>query len=245
MIRHKTLFLFCGVVCLGLSACASPDGTSVLTGAASTAHAVAGPASSPGVAPPGAPRAAIAVAPSRLPDASAESWTAQAPGPVRAVTGHTVELNECAGVAGASTWQQQPYLSRSGNPAILEIYTFDSAARARAAFDAAGSGMGSCQAASRALQRANHITPDAVCRQTASAAGAVAFERTWTGVEGMSAAGPQINHLYLAVRGPTLLALHFDELPASGGAARRYDVHADPSVLTMLTGLLAHEPAGS
>jgi hypothetical protein len=103
-------------------------------------------------------------------------------------------------------------------------------------YDAVLSGMRSCQATSQALQAANHVVADATSRQTASAGDAVAFERTWTGVQGISAAGPQVNHLYLAVRGSTVLVLHFDEL---GKQARPYEVRNDPGVLSTLTSVLA------
>jgi hypothetical protein len=253
-------------MCLALAACSTQGATTAPAGAgtapAATASASVAPSASgdkdavppthspseAGVSAPATqivPRPAYVVAPTRLPGAVAESWNAQAPGSVRQLAGHSVELNECASVAGASTWQQQPYSSSGGNSAILEIYTFGTAAAAQSAFEAVDAGMGSCQATSRALQTANQVKPDAVCSQTASAGGAVAFERTWTGVGGISAAGPQINHLYLAESGTTLLVLHFDEFSAGGGTAGEYDVHDDPSVLTMLTGLLAHGPAGS
>jgi hypothetical protein len=172
----------------------------------------------------------------RLPAFTAESWTAQGAGPVRDVTGHDVELNECAAVHGAATWQQQPYVSSGGNSAILETYTFGTPVAASSAYAGVLSGMKSCQGTSRALQSASHITPNAVSRQTASATDAAAFERTWTGVMGISAAGPQINHLYLAVRGTTVLILHFDEL---GHQATPYDVRNDPSVLSTLIDVLA------
>lgn len=185
----------------------------------------------------------ISVAPAQLPGYTTESWTAQTAGQVRDVTGHDIELNECATVHGASTWQQQAYTSSGGNSAILETYTFPAAADAQAAYTAVLSGMQSCQATSRALQTANGITADAVTQQTASATDAVAFERTWTGVEGVSAAGPQTNHLYIAERGSTVLILHFDEL-AAGATATPYDVRNDPAVLSMLTAALAGQTGG-
>ncbi len=171
---------------------------------------------------------------------TAESWTAQTAGPVRQVTGHDIALNECASVHGATTWQQQPYLSSGGNSAVLEIYTFGTGAEAGAAYQKVFSGMSSCQATSRALQNAQHVAADAVVRQTAAAADAAAFERTWTGVEGISAAGKQTNHLYIAAHGTCVLILHFDEL-AAGSPAGPYDVQQDPHVLSLLTNLLASQ----
>jgi hypothetical protein len=189
-------------------------------------------AATPGTRPSAASRH---LAPVRLPAHKAESWTAQTAGPVRDVTGHDIELNECATVHGAATWQQQPYMSSGGNSAILETFTFATSAAARSASAAVLSGMRSCQATSRALQATSHILPDAVSRRTASATGAAAFERTWTGVMGISAGGPQINHLYLAARGTTVLILHFDEL---GKQTSPYDVRNDPGVLSALSNVL-------
>jgi hypothetical protein len=236
---------------LGLAACSGPasgqppaasprtvnaGSLAPVTGlAAPSASATGSAAAQAPPAQPGPAAAAHRLAPARLPADQAESWTAQKAGPVREVGGHDIELNECATVDGAVTWQQQPYVSSGGNPAILETYTFATSAAARSAYAAVYSGMRSCQATSRALQAASHITPDAVSRQTASAAGAAAFERTWTGVLGISAAGPQINHLYLAVRGTTVLVLHFDEL---GTLTSPYDVRNDPAVVSMLIDVL-------
>ncbi|MFI9275619.1 hypothetical protein ACIGXM_33670 [Kitasatospora sp. NPDC052896] len=149
-------------------------------------------------------------------------------------------MNECASVHGAVTWQQQPYLSSAGNPAVLEIYTFGTEAAADAAYQQIDSGMNSCQATSKSLQSAKHVTADAVSQQTAGATDAAAFERTWTGIEGISAAGKQTNHLYLAAHGTCVLVLHFDEL-ATGSSAAPYDVHQDPNVLSLLTNLLASQ----
>ena len=71
--------------------------------------------------------------------------------------GHNIELNECAMVYGAATWQQQSYVSSSGgDSAIFETYTFGTPAAARSAFAAASSGMKSCQATSRTLQVRPH-----------------------------------------------------------------------------------------
>src|ERR1700733_9035934 len=248
---------------LGLAACAGPASTQALPAGAGTVSArsaatTAPPASSasatgstataaattqpsPSAAPsqtqPGSANPALPVAPSQLPAFNVEAWTAQKTGPVEHVTGHNIGLNECATVHGAATWQQQPYVSSSGgDSAIFETYTFGTAAAARSAYAAASAGMTSCQATSRALQVAAHITADAVSRQTTSATDAAAFERAWTGVGGVSASGAQINHLYLAVRGTTLVVLHFDEF---GKNPAPYDVGNDPAVLATLAGVLS------
>jgi hypothetical protein len=180
----------------------------------------------------------VSVAPTHLPAYTVESWTASAVGPVRDVSGHDIQLNECATIRGAATWQQQPYESSGGDSAILEAYTFPAAAQAGSAFSAALSGMQACQATSRALQATNHTRVDAVTRETAGAAEEAAYERTWTGVEGISAAGPQTNHLYIAVNGTEVVVLHFDEL-AKVGSAGAYDIRDDSAVLTMLENTLA------
>ena len=248
---------------LGLAACAAPasshdvpaSAASVSASAASSTTALPAPSASATrgatAAPTAQPSASVAaartqpsqansglpVAPAQLPAFSVESWTAQKTGSVVHVHGHNVELNECATVDGPATWQQQTYVSSSGgDSAIFETFTFGTSAAARSAFATASSGMKSCQATSRALQVTHHITPDAVSLETASTADAAAFERTWTGVEGMSAYGPQVNHLYLATSGATVVVLHFDEF---GKEPAPYDVHDDATVLTTLLGVLA------
>jgi len=228
-----------GTVSARSAATTAPPAPSA-SAAGGTATAAATTQPSPSAAPSGSqPSSAnpdLPLAPSLLPAFNVEAWTAQKAGPVEHVTGHNIELNECATVYGAATWQQQPYVSSSGgDPAIFETYTFATSAAARSAYAAASSGMKSCQATSRALQVAAHITPDAVSHQTASASDAAAFERTWTGVGGVSADGPQTNHLYLATQGTTLVVLHFDEF---GKDPAPYDVSDDPAVLATLNGVL-------
>ncbi|MER6361993.1 hypothetical protein [Kitasatospora sp. NPDC001527] len=177
---------------------------------------------------------------SNLATVTTETWTAQDPGPVRDIAGHDISLNECANVRGALTWQQQPYQSGGGNPALLESYSFASEAAATTASEGVRSGMTACQDTSRVLQSTNHLPTDAVAQQTASATDAAAFRRTWTGVEGISARGTQTNHLYVAARGTRVLVLHFTEL-ATGSTAAPYDVAQDPNVLSLLTNLLADQ----
>jgi hypothetical protein len=184
---------------------------------------------------PSPANSAFPLAPAQLPAFNVESWTAQQTAAAEHANGHNIGLNECATVDGAATWQQDDYVSSSGGDfAIFETYTFGTTAAARSAFAAASSGMKSCQATSRALQVTAHITPDAVSRQTASTADAAAFERTWTGVGGISAYGAQINHLYLAMHGTTLVVLHFDEF---GKDPAPYDVRDDAAVLTTILGV--------
>ena len=220
---------------------ASTSAVPAPSASATRSSAAAAPATRPSAtaaAPatqPSPANSALPLAPARLPAFSVESWTAQSAGQVEHVKGHNIELNECAMVDGAATWQQQSYVSSSGgDSAIFETYTFGTPAAARSAFAAASSGMKSCQATSRALQVRSHISPDAVSHQTASVADAAAFERRWTGVAGVSAAGAQINHLYLATRGTTLVVLHFDEF---GKQPAPYDMRNDPAVLATLIGV--------
>jgi hypothetical protein len=220
-----------------VSASAAPGGAE--TGRGAPTSAATSPPGESQAASPAAVR--IDVAPAHLPGYTAESWTASSAGPVRDVSGHDIELNECASIHGASTWQQQPYVSSGGNSAILEAYTFSTSAQADSAFTAVLSGMQVCQATSRALQTTNHITADAVTRETASATDAAAFERTWTGVEGISAGGLQTNHLYLAVNGSDVVVLHFDELAATSASASPYDVRSDPAVLSLLKSVAANQ----
>ena len=269
--RKATFTAVLGLAALAISACtanlpvsvgatrpAVPDtftattGTSTArtdssTGPPVSPFALKSNSDTPGMPVPATSSAAaphVSAAPSQIPGYAAESWTASLPGPFEVVTGHAIQLNECSSVDGATTWHQQGYTSGSGNSAILETYTFTAAATARNAIAGTESGMHDCQATSRALQSTNKIDPDATCRETASATDAAAYERTWIGVEGLSAAGRQTNHLYLAVRGTTVLVLHFDEL-ATGSTAAAYDVANDPSVLTMLAALLATQAGGS
>lgn len=223
----------------------SPAGAPSAAGAPAkrTAGNSAGASGRSGAAP-ALDAAASAKVPSDLAAVTAQSWTAQAAGPVREIAGHDIELNECARVHDAATWQQQPYLSSGGNSAVLEIYTFGTEGAAGAAYEGVRSGMSACQATSRALQSANHLATDAVSRQTVTAPDAAAYERVWTGVEGISAHGAQTNHLYLAAHGTRVMILHFDELPEGSRAAAPYDVQQDPNVLSLLTNLLA-TPAGT
>lgn len=268
-LRSSLAAVIVACVAIGLAACgtaaaAPPQADAPHTGSVSPTATISAPASPTSAATPSkaapAPHGTVTatvtvtphaqnaaatlkvtVAPSRLDAFTAESWTALGAGPVRDVTGHDIELNECASVPGAATWQQQPYTSSGGNSAILETYTFADQSAAGSAYAAVLAGMRSCQATSRAVQSAAHIAADAVCRETADATGAAAFERTWTGVQGVSAAGPQINHIYLAVRGATVVILHFDEPTSSTSSTSPYDVRNDPSVLSMLTDALASQ----
>lgn len=207
--------------------------------ASATAQGQAAPGAAPSSPPPGPSSAAADIlAAAQLPAAQAEKWKAAGPASTRDIAGQGISENECAKIVGATTWTQQGFSGGDGqNEATQDTFTFASAAAAQDAYTAFVTGMGACQAASRADQSTNHVRPDAVVRPTgtATAAHALAWERTWTGVMGISAAGPQINHAYVAIGGTCLIVLQFTELP---GDAAPYAVSGDPGVLAMLAGEL-------
>ncbi|MGV9270541.1 hypothetical protein ACWDRR_38540 [Kitasatospora sp. NPDC003701] len=208
--------------------------------------AAAGCGSSPGATPTGAPRGAHAPAPgepsatapapplsaAQLPDAAAQGWTPLPAAAVRPVTGD-IRLNECASVVGAVSWQQLAYVGVHRTPALQEVFAFRDAEDARDAYEEVLSGMSECQALSRALQTKDARAEDAEVVRTAAAGRATAWSRRWAGVEGLSAAGPQINHLYAVQHDTTLAVVHFDERAGSGTTA--YDTRADLDVLTAIT----------
>lgn len=174
--------------------------------------------------------------PTQLPAVTAEKWKAVGTPSTRDVAGHDIGENECAKVDNASTWTQQGFSGGDGeNAAIQDTFTFTSAAAAQAAYQNVVTGMDSCQQTSRTLQAQNKTTVDASVTKTATRPDADAWKRTWTGVMGMSAQGPQTNHLYLAVNGTRLIVLQFSEFP---GHAAPYDAAADPQVLAMLDAAL-------
>jgi hypothetical protein len=132
-VRCVALATIGAVTALSASACGRPAATpaqpalprvSTTVSPAAAGAAVHGPSVPPSAGPAvqdGRTAAnTVTAAPSQLPAFRAESWVAQAPGPVRSVTGHDIGLNECADIRGAATWEQQGYISSGGNPAILE-----------------------------------------------------------------------------------------------------------------------------
>ncbi|WP_051450531.1 hypothetical protein [Actinospica robiniae] len=184
---------------------------------------------------PAATRSALA--PSQLPAFSGEQWESAGALSVRTVTGHTITENECADVPGATVWTQQGFSGGDGkNPAIEDAFDFPDAAAAQRAYARFTAAMADCQTTTRAYQSKNGVTPDAVVRQTAALPHALAWSRTWTGVEGMSAEGPQTNHVYVATAGSRLIVLQFTEFP---GATAPYAISGDPQTLAMLAGKTA------
>lgn len=194
---------------------------------------------SPSPTAPSPGRAGVAEPPpAALPAARTQKWTPLRTPSTRAVTGHDIRENECVSVDGAATWVQQGFSGDSGQTAaIQDTFTFGSAGDAKAAYQRVISGMAQCQAATRKYQSANHVAADAVVKRTASLSSAVAWERGWTGVMGVSAEGPQTNHFYAAASGSKVIILQFTEFP---GRVAPYNVAGDPQVLSLLNSELAH-----
>jgi hypothetical protein len=193
----------------------------------------AGSTSSPSVS--STPQAQIA--PKQLPAAAAENWVPVGTQSTRTIAGHDIGENECAKVRGADIWTQQSFSGGDGeNVAIQDTFVFTSADAARSAYQNVVAGMDTCRQTTRALQTANKVPADASVTETASQVDAATWKRNWTGVLGMSADGPQTNHVYLAVNGTRLIVLQFTEFPHQ---AAPYDTAADPQVLAMLDTELA------
>jgi hypothetical protein len=188
--------------------------------------------------PPSAGQAQqVQLAPRQLPAFTAEKWRPIGSPATRAVGGHDIGENECAKVDGATTWTQQGFSGGDGqNVAIQDTFVFTSASAAQTAYQHVVTGMDRCQQTTRALQAASKVPVDATVTVTASAPNAEAWQRTWTGVMGISAGGRQTNHFYAAVNRTRLVILQFTEFP---GQAAPYNVAADPQVLAMLDAELA------
>jgi hypothetical protein len=215
----------------------SPRALSAANPRRSTAPAST-PANPAGPLPPSARQAQqVQLAPRQLPAFAAEKWKPVGSPVTRVVVGHDIGENECAKVEGATTWTQLGFSGGDGqNVAIQDTFVFTSASAANTAYQHVVAGMERCQQTTRALQAASKVPVDAKVTVTARAPNAEAWQRTWTGVMGMSAAGPQTNHFYVAVNRTRLVVLQFTEFP---GQATRYNVAADPQVLAMLEAELA------
>jgi hypothetical protein len=183
------------------------------------------------------PMRQVQLAAPQLPGYSAERWVPVGTQNTRILGGHDIGENECAKVDGAESWTQQAFSGGGGqNVAVQDTFTFANAGAAQAAYQNVVTGMRACQQATRALQASNNVPVDATVTDTASQVEAAAWKRSWTGVMGMSAAGPQTNHLYMAFAGTSLIVLQFTEFP---GHASTYDVTADPGVLSIIEAVLA------
>ena len=219
------------------SAAASSTAPSSPVSTASTSASAPGSAAASGLASTGSAQH-VQLTATQLPADSAEKWVPAGTPSTRTVAGHDIGENECAKVDGATTWIQQSFSGGdSQNVAIQDTFGFTSATAARSAYQSVVTGMDACQHTTRALQATNRVVPaDATVTETASKADAAAWKRNWTGVMGMSADGPQTNHVYIAVDGSRLIVLQFTEFP---GDAAPYDVSTDPAVLSMLSAELA------
>ncbi|QMU76643.1 hypothetical protein GXW83_13705 [Streptacidiphilus sp. PB12-B1b] len=212
------------LVCATGCSSASPTAAAALTGATA-------PPATTGSAP--SPVSAVRLTAAQLPDGAAEKWQSIAPPRTQTVTGRTIQVNECATVHGAVTWQQQAYASTFQTPAEQDVFTFASSSAAHAARLSLASQMDGCQTRSRTLQAAAHIAVDAKVTRTAATDAGSAWSRQWTGVEGLSAAGPQTDHLYAVQVGDTLAVIHFDQWASAHPVV--YDTRADLSLLSAVT----------
>ncbi|MFF7633686.1 hypothetical protein ACFZB9_11120 [Kitasatospora sp. NPDC008050] len=221
----------------------------------SAKHSAAAPAAGQAAAAPPAGAGAVVPAVStrlsadQLPADAAEHWQPLAAPRTQRVTS-AIQLNECASISGALAWQQQAYVSSYRTPAEQDLFSFQNSAAAGSAYQNLLTQMGSCQSQSRALQTKELGSSDALVTRTAttgqdttgqsttgqdttgqSTAGqGTAWSRQWTGVEGLSAAGPQTDHLYAVQQGSTLAVVHFDEW--AGAHAAPYSTRADGDLLT-------------
>ncbi|MEU6624334.1 hypothetical protein ABZ926_26645 [Streptomyces litmocidini] len=192
------------------------------------------PATEPTDGATGKPTTAPApLKPVELPDSDRQQWKPM--GGVKALPlSGAFQLNECVSLGRATAWHQQGFLGTTRDIiAVQDALTFPDEATAKAAYRATVDAMNACEATSRALQKQNALPQDAVVRRTATTAGGAAWQRRWTGVQGLSSPGDQANHVYAVQHGRELALLHFDEV-ASEAAAPSYDFRGDTAVLRTL-----------
>jgi hypothetical protein len=173
------------------------------------------------------------VPPQSLPNAATAAW--QATGGLVVMTLPTsggVGLGECAKVTGATAWHEQAYASAQNTPAQEDIFGFANDAAAAQAYQAITADLNACQQTSRDVQQQAGKPVDAIVTATASSPQGRAWSRTWTGVAGASAAGPQTNHYYMVQHGATVIVAAFTEFGAN--PPHRYDTAGDDAVLSML-----------
>jgi hypothetical protein len=160
------------------------------------------------------------------------------PAEQRSTVGHTIAYNECVSVRGSVSWRQQGFdADGSQDVAEQDDFVFADADAASTAYAAVLGGMEGCQSASRTLQVANSVTPDATSSRTAATPDASAWMRSWNGVEGASAPGPQVNHYYFVLHADTLTAVTFTTY--AGGSAGLDSAGSDSHVLAGLVTALA------
>ena len=223
--RSAALGIVGALISLAVMVCATGCGSSTHDAAMTTAPATAG-TPTPAVS-------AARLSAAQLPNSAAEKWQVIAPARTQTVSGRTIQVNECATVRGAATWQHQAYASTYQTPAEQDVFTFASSGAAHAARLNLAAQMAGCQAQSRALQAKSHVVVDAKVTRTAATDAGSAWSRQWTGVEGLSAAGPQTDHLYAVQVGDTLAVIHFDQWASAHPVA--YSTRADLSLLTAVT----------
>ena len=228
--RPAALGIVGTLIALAVLVCTSGCSSTTHAAAAAMTGATAAPATT-GSSP--SPVPAVRLTAAQLPDGAAEKWQSIAAVRTQTVAGRTIQVNECATVHGASTWQQQAYASSYQTPAEQDVFTFAGSGAAHAARLALAAQMADCQAQSRALQAKSRVTVDAQVSRTATTDDGGAWSRKWTGVEGVSAAGPQTDHLYVVQVGDTLAVIHFDQWASAHGAA--YSTRADLSLLNAVT----------
>ncbi|MFI2737160.1 hypothetical protein [Streptomyces sp. NPDC018711] len=210
----------------------APARTTAPATAPTTAPATPRPAATPGT-PAGSGKPAPALDPVRLPDSARQQWKPM--GEVKSLPlAGEFQLNECVSLDRATAWHQQGFLGTTRDIiAVQDTLTFPDEATAKAAYRATVDAMNTCEATSRALQKRNALPQDAAVRQTATTADGTAWQRRWTGVQGLSSPGDQANHVYAVQHGRELALLHFDEV-ASESAAPSYDFRGDTAVLRTL-----------
>ncbi|MFG2816494.1 hypothetical protein [Streptomyces sp. NPDC048410] len=168
----------------------------------------------------------------QLPDNAAQQWKPLV-APRTQKLDHDFRLNECVAVHGATTWQQQGFISTHKTPAVQDSLVFADDASARSAYRGLIDHMNTCEATSQGLQKQYGLPTDARVTRTATTGDGAAWSRVWTGVQGISAPGAQTNHVYAVQRGSVLALLHFDEWASAG--PQSYDTKADPAVLAQLS----------
>lgn len=205
---------------------AAPPVSPPPNGAAEQGRTAAGAARTAAVTPAGL---------EKLPVQKTLGWKPDGPLTSQDLHGQKIELNECAAVTGATLWQQQGYLSAARNSAGQQLFGFADAETAKSAYGRLVAHMNDCQATSRKFQERDGIPQDAVVTTTATTAGGTAWSRKWTGTGGMSARGPQTNHLYAVQQGDRIALFQFDELAERPAPA--HDTSSDTAMLGALADL--------
>ncbi|ACU73908.1 hypothetical protein Caci_5048 [Catenulispora acidiphila DSM 44928] len=138
----------------------------------------------------------------------------------------------CYGLNKAAQIEEQGFRATHRTAtARMQTFRYADAAAATTAYDNGLKQMGSCQDQLRAQQgrSAARVPQDATVAVTASDADGHAWSAKWTGVATpMSAAGHQVDRVYLVLQGSTVTLLETDDLGAGTPATD------DPAVLSAL-----------